>query len=56
VAHLPGVAIKNKDSHRDLAALRKDSQKPDHNEWAVVVTTVNNVDQAILVQRVVETA
>jgi hypothetical protein len=51
VAHLPGVAIKNKDSHLESAALRTASKKPDHNMWAVVVTNLNGHDVGILVSR-----
>jgi hypothetical protein len=51
VSHLPGVAIKNKDSQQDFANLRKASRKPDHNSWAVVVTTIEGNEVAILVNR-----
>ncbi len=51
VAHVPGVAIKNKDSQQDFATLRKASKRPDHNSWAVVVTTVKGSEVAILVSR-----
>ena len=51
VSHLPGVAIKNKDSQHDFALLRKASKKPDHNSWAVVVTTVGEREVGILVNR-----
>lgn len=51
VAHLPGVAIKNKDSHLDLRALRTAGKKPDHNRWAVVVTSLHGQDIGILVSR-----
>jgi hypothetical protein len=51
VSHLPGVAIKNKDSQQDFATLRKASRKPDHNSWAVVITTIEGNEVAILVNR-----
>ena len=51
VSHVPGVAIKNKDSQHDFALLRKASKKPDHNSWAVVVTTVGEREVGILVNR-----
>jgi len=51
VSHLPGVAIKNKDSHLQYPALRKASKKPDHNMWAVVVTNFKGQDVGILVSR-----
>ncbi len=51
VSHLPGVAIKNKDSHLEYTTLRTASKKPDHNMWAVVVTRLNNQDVGILVSR-----
>ena len=51
VAHLPGVAIKTKDSRRDMAALRKESKKPDNNHWAVVITEINGQETAVLVSR-----
>ena len=51
VAHTPGVAIKNKDSHVEYSALRTASRKPDHNMWAVVITSLNDQDVGILVSR-----
>ncbi len=51
VAHTPGVAIKNKDSHMEYSALRAASKKPDHNVWAVVVTSLDDHDIGILVSR-----
>jgi hypothetical protein len=51
VSHLPGVAIKNKDSHLEYLALRKACKKPDHNMWAVVVTNFKGQDVGILVSR-----
>lgn len=52
VAHLPGVAIKNKDSQLDFTTLRKAAKKPDHNKWAVVITSINGQEIAVLVSRV----
>lgn len=55
VAHLPGVAIKNKDSLLDFNTLRKAAKKPDHNAWAVVITSVNGQEVGVLVSRVTTT-
>lgn len=52
VAHLPGVAIKNKDSHLDFTTLRKAAKKPDDNVWAVVITSVNGQELGVLVSRI----
>ncbi len=51
VAHTPGVAIKNRDSHLESTVLRTASKKPDHNRWAVVVTNLKGEDVGILVSR-----
>tara|TARA_B110000495_G_scaffold156084_1_gene139533 strand:- start:224 stop:730 length:507 start_codon:yes stop_codon:yes gene_type:complete len=51
VAHLPGIAMKTKDSRRGLKELRKASGKEDHNEWAVVVLGSGAGELAVLVQR-----
>ena len=61
VSHLPGVAIKSRDSHLDFNSLRKAAKKPDHNVWAVVVTSVHQVSSqnerevGVLVSRVIRT-
>jgi len=51
VAHLPGIALKTKDSRRGVKELRKTSGKNDHNEWAVIVLGSGASEQAVLVQR-----
>ena len=51
VAHLPGIAIKTKDSRRGLKELRKASGKGDHNDWAIVVLGSGASELAVLVQR-----
>ena len=51
VAHLPGIAVKTKDSRRGLKDLRKASGKDDHNEWAVAILGSGTSEQAVLVHR-----
>ncbi len=51
VKHLPGIALKTKDGRRDQKDLRKASDKPDHNEWAVVILGSGTSEQAVLVRR-----
>lgn len=51
VRELPGIAIKNKDSHLDYKTLRASSAKPDDNFWAVIVTSIGGHDIGILVNR-----
>ena len=51
VKHLPGIALKTKDGRREQKDLRKACDKPDHNEWAVVILGSGTSEKAVLVQR-----
>lgn len=51
VKDLPGVALKTKDSHHDHTQLRHKAKKGDSNSWAVILTSLQGKEIAVLAQR-----